>query len=385
MSQEQTRSIMNIKIVQLIILLLVILSVSFVSYAEYKDTLKETTDKLNKKIIHFHFETFSQLSQIYLKDTNKHFLQDVKQNQDLRDKFEDMLRLIRISTIQNLFVITRNDNSNYYFLLDSDKNSQTRANILEPFNPLGDLWDKSYALKQPEVYHHNKNTDLWITIAYPIVENNRTVAIIGADISHDLDLNMQTQLHNFSTFFIWIMLLALLWFVFSYLLTLYFRKKYYEGYIDPLTKIYNRKYLYDILLKKLSRRYQLFMVDIDLFKTVNDTYGHDAGDAILKEVAKRLNSLVRDEDSIIRFGGEEFLIYTTKLNQKQSIQFAERLRKNVKKDPIIYKDIKCFITVSIGIYPDARNDMPFDDMFKKADEALYMAKLSGRDCVKVAQ
>jgi len=385
LSQEQTKRIINIKIIQLSILLLIILSVSFVAYTEYKDTLKETTDKLNEKIIHFHFETLSQLSKIYLKDTNNHFIQDVKQNKKLRDNFEDMLRLIRISTVQNLFVIAKDDTNNYYFLLDSDNNPQTRANLLEPFNPLGDLWDKSYALKKPEVYHHEKNKDLWITIAYPIVENNKTVAIIGADISHDLDLNMQTELQNFGTFFIWIMFLALLWFIFSYLLTLYFRRKYHEGYFDPLTNVHNRKYLYDILLKKLSRRYQLFMVDIDLFKKVNDTYGHDAGDAILKEVAKRLNNLVRDEDSIIRFGGEEFLIYTTKLNAKQSAQFAERLRMNVKKDPIIYKDIKCFITVSIGINPDARSDMPFEEILKKADEALYAAKLFGRDCVKVVQ
>ena len=353
---------------------------------EYKNTLKKTTTQLNEKIIYFHFETFSQLSKIYLKDTNNHFIQDVKKNKKLRDNFEDMLRLVHISTVQNLFVVAKDDNSNYYFLLDSDNNPKTRANLLEPFNPLGDFWDKSYALKKPEVYHHHeKNKDLWITIAYPIVENNRTVAIIGADISHNLDLNMQTELQNFNTFFIWIMLLALLWFIFSYLLTLYFRRKYQEGYFDPLTNVHNRKYLYDILLKKLSRRYQLFMVDIDLFKKVNDTYGHDAGDAILKEVAKRLDSLIRDEDSIVRFGGEEFLIYTTKLNSKQSKQFAERLRMHVKNGPIIYKGIKCFVTVSIGINPDARSDMAFEEMLKKADEALYMAKLSGRDCVKLSK
>jgi diguanylate cyclase (GGDEF)-like protein len=357
--------------------------ISILAYTEYAKTLQKTTNELNTKIIYLHTETFSNLSHVYEKDTKHHFVKSIIKDVKLRHNFEDMLRLIRISTIQNLFVITKDKDANYYFLLDSDSNLTTRANLYEPFSPLGNFWDKAYKQKKVQVFHHKQGTDLWITIAYPIIENNQTVALIGADISHNLDLIMQTRLQSFNKFFLWLVILGLLSFAAHYILTLYFRKKYYEGYMDPLTNVHNRKYLYDILLKKLSRRYQLFMVDIDLFKKVNDTYGHDVGDVILKEVAKRLNSLVRDEDSIIRFGGEEFLIYTTKLNAKQSEKFAERLRMHVKKDPIIYKDIACSITVSIGINAYACSDMPFEEMLKKADEALYKAKVSGRDCVKI--
>jgi diguanylate cyclase (GGDEF)-like protein len=292
-----------------------------------------------------------------------------------------MLRLIRISTVQNLFVISRDRDKNYYFLLDSDKNPKTRATLFEPFNPLGDFWNKCYKFKKPEIFHHKNSKDLWISIAYPIVENGKTVAIIGADISHKLDSNIQTKLQNFGNFFLWILFLGAVWFIILYFLTLYFRRKFYEGYIDPLTEIYNRKYLYEIVIKKLSRNYQLLMVDIDLFKKINDTYGHDAGDYILKEVAHRMSLLIREEDSLIRYGGEEFLIYTTKLTPKQSIDFAERLRESVKKEPIKYNGHECYITVSIGVNAYATDSVPFNNMLKEADEALYKAKVSGRDCV----
>jgi diguanylate cyclase (GGDEF)-like protein len=295
-----------------------------------------------------------------------------------------MLKILRISTVQNLFLITKDSDNNYYFLLDSDSNPKTRANIFEPFDPLGKLWDTSYKLKTPQVYKHKQNQSLWISIIYPIVENNQTVALIGADISHNLDLIMQARLQSFNKFFLWIIILGISTFVAHYILTLYFRKKYYEGYVDPLTGVYNRKYLYDILLKKLPRRYQLFMIDIDHFKKVNDTYGHDAGDVILQEVAERLMNTVRNEDIVIRYGGEEFLIYTTKLNYEQSIALATRLKESIKNEPIIYKEISCSITVSVGVNPKATHDASFEDMLKKADEALYEAKMSGRDCVKAS-
>ena len=385
MSHQKNNAQVGEKLIQLIILVVIVFAVAFVAYTEYKNTLKETTNELNERIIKFHFETFNELSKIYLKDTQEQFIEEVKNNKELRSTFEDMLRLIKISTIQNLFVITRDSDQNYYFLLDSDTNPQTRASLLEPFNPLDDFWDSCYELQKPQVFHQKNSKDLWITIAYPIVENGHTVALIGADISQNLDVNIQTKLQNFSDFFLWIVVLSILWFTTLYISTLYFKRKVDEGYIDPLTNAYNRTYLYEILIKKLAREYQLFMIDIDFFKKVNDTYGHDAGDFVLREVARRLGKLIRDEDSLIRYGGEEFLIYTTQLNAQQCGKFAERLRENVKAEPIIYKNIECSVTISIGCNPYGSKNEVFEDVLKKADEALYMAKVSGRDCVKVAK
>jgi len=385
LSQQTTNKKIKIGFVQLGIIIVFILFVGSLSYSKYNDTLHETTKSLNEKIIYFHFETFKELEKIFLNDTDNHFLQTVIKEKTLRRNFEDMMNLIRISTIQNLFVVAKKRDNEYYFLLDSEQDLKKRANIFEPFDPLGNGWNRCYESKKPQMFYHTKNKDLWITIIYPIVENNQTVALIGADISHQLDINMEKKLQDFTHFFFWLMFLSIAFFALLYLLTLYFRRKYYDSYRDPLTQVYNRKYLYDVVIKKLSRSYQLFMIDIDLFKDVNDTYGHVAGDYILQEVARRIESLIRNEDSIIRYGGEEFLVYTTTLNHKQSLEFAERIRKKVKYEPIIYKDIVCHITVSIGVNADATRDKSFDEMLIEADEALYKAKLAGRDCVKMSK
>ncbi len=374
--------ILKNKILQFTLLIFLLISVSLLSYNEYKSIMNKTVTNLNEKIINFHIETFQKLSNTFLKKTNNEFIKKLSNDVNLQANFEDMMRLIRISTVQNLFVITRDDdNNNYYFLLDSETNTSLKANMFEPFNPLGDLWDRSYQSKQVEIFHHSKNNNLWITIACPIVEENKVIGLIGADISNALDVEMQTRLQSFTHFFLFMFALSVFWFIFLYVATLYSRDKVKEGYIDPLTHIYNRKYLYEIVLKKLPRNYQLFMLDIDFFKKVNDTYGHDLGDIVLQEVATRVAKLMRDEDILIRLGGEEFLIYTSRLSPEQCFIFAERIRESIAKDPVVHQNIICPVTISIGINPEAKNEANFDEMLKKADQALYKAKHSGRNCV----
>ena len=253
MSQQTTNKKIKIGFVQLGIIIVFILFVGSLSYSKYNDTLHETTKSLNEKIIYFHFETFKELEKIFLNDTDNHFLQTVIKEKTLRRNFEDMMNLIRISTIQNLFVVAKKRDNEYYFLLDSEQDLKKRANIFEPFDPLGNGWNRCYESKKPQMFYHTKNKDLWITIIYPIVQNNQTVALIGADISHQLDINMEKKLQDFTHFFFWLMSLSIVFFALLYLLTLYFRRKYYDSYIDPLTQVHNRKYLYDVVIKKLSR------------------------------------------------------------------------------------------------------------------------------------
>jgi len=373
------------RVVQLLVLFTILFSLIVVLYSQYNTAVQKTVDALNEKIISNQFEKFAHLSKIFLKNTDNSFINTITSNKKVCINFENMLRIVRISTVENLFVVTKNSSKKYYFLLDSEDNPKKHADMFEPFAPIGNLWNKCYRFKKPQIFRHTNNQNLWITIAYPIVQDNKTVAIIGADISHNLDVSMKQKLQNFASFFFWILFFTILWFSALYISTLYFRRKFYDGYIDPLTSVNNRSYLYDIVIKKLARSYQLFMIDIDLFKKVNDTYGHDAGDYILQEVARRMSDLMRDEDALIRYGGEEFLVYTTDLDEKRSIEFANRIRLSISKEPIIYKDIVCDITISIGVNAYASNTEPFEDMLKYSDEALYMAKESGRNCVKVAK
>jgi len=153
-----------------------------------------------------------------------------------------------------------------------------------------------------------------------------------------------------------------------------------KAYYDTLTKIYARDRFNYYLDEKLKQRreFSLIMFDIDHFKDVNDTYGHDVGDYILIELTKLISTHIRDEDIFARWGGEEFMIIvnTDIINAKQ---FAEKLRKTV--DEYRFDNVKN-LTCSFGVVKYERLDK-FDSIVKRVDKTLYSAKNSGRNCVVV--
>jgi len=158
--------------------------------------------------------------------------------------------------------------------------------------------------------------------------------------------------------------------------------------IDPLTKVYNRGYILHAL-KRMIENYQkfkvpfsIFMLDIDHFKKINDTYGHLYGDKVLEFVGKVLKSNLREEDKIGRYGGEEFLVILSFSKKEEGIKVAERIRKIIEEKG---KKLKCSLTVSIGVAnieeleEKDRNNML--KLIELADSRLYVAKKTGRNKV----
>ncbi|MCD6397261.1 MAG: diguanylate cyclase [Spirochaetaceae bacterium] len=166
--------------------------------------------------------------------------------------------------------------------------------------------------------------------------------------------------------------------------------------IDALTQIYNRRFFMELSLNEMKRmnRYQgslsMLMIDIDFFKKVNDTYGHPAGDLILKNTAASFKIILRDSDIPGRYGGEEFTILLPETDASGAASIAERLREDVSSFENIYKGVKINITVSIGIShikfdtPSDKNDYVkiLDSLLCESDQALYQAKEQGRNQVQ---
>ena len=153
---------------------------------------------------------------------------------------------------------------------------------------------------------------------------------------------------------------------------------------DQLTQLHNRMYLENSFHKEIKRakRYNhsfaVIMLDIDHFKEVNDTYGHDVGDNVLITISKVLSEHIRETDILGRWGGEEFLILSPHTNNCEAYALAEKLRVMIEAYPIDTIGHKsCSFGVSIF---DLRNET-FKEVVKHADEALYIAKNSGRNCV----
>lgn len=161
---------------------------------------------------------------------------------------------------------------------------------------------------------------------------------------------------------------------------------------DGLTGLHNRRYL-DSHLGALFREAALrnrpvaaLMLDIDRFKTINDTYGHEAGDEVLKAFAERVRSHTRGIDIVARYGGEEIVIILPDAEAEGAHAIAERIRERIEAMPFtIQRDTRTVtVTVSIGVAWRRPSDASPADMLKRADTALYRAKSTGRNRVEAA-
>ena len=161
-----------------------------------------------------------------------------------------------------------------------------------------------------------------------------------------------------------------------------------QALTDPMTKLYNRRYLSEItehllgLMRRNRSQLTVVMLDIDKFKNVNDTYGHQVGDDVIIKLAQTLQKFTRTSDVICRLGGEEFLILLPETAVDGGYSMAETLRSEVEKLLIILDGrTKLRFTISIGISQVNRDEKNFDAAMTRADAALYEAKESGRNRV----
>lgn len=156
--------------------------------------------------------------------------------------------------------------------------------------------------------------------------------------------------------------------------------------IDSLTQVYNKKFFSDILSKEFSfskrnnQPLSLLMIDIDHFKKINDSFGHMAGDHVLKIIGAMLKTSLRMENIACRYGGEEFSIILRNVHSDLALQIAERLRKTIEAEKIAFQGNTIVVTVSIGVATlDGNNFDTMEDLIQCADRSLYEAKETGRN------
>ncbi len=158
---------------------------------------------------------------------------------------------------------------------------------------------------------------------------------------------------------------------------------------DFLTGVYNRRFFYSDVeeyvqaAEETNEPYAFAMIDIDYFKKINDTYGHDGGDRILKSIAKILNDNTKGSDIVARFGGEEFCVVLKKISQEEAVKFFVNLRAKVAENEVTIKKEKVKVTISIGV-SFGNGHCEIDDMLEACDSALYTAKENGRNRVEIA-
>lgn len=157
--------------------------------------------------------------------------------------------------------------------------------------------------------------------------------------------------------------------------------------IDGLTGIYNRRHWEETLTNEFSRarRYQnelsLIMFDLDHFKRLNDTFGHQCGDLVLMQTALRVSDCLRDADTFGRYGGEEFAILLPETSGDSARGVAERIRSAISSRSLVFEGNDIHFSASIGISTIHEGQLKYEDLISEADNALYDAKSAGRDRV----
>ena len=165
----------------------------------------------------------------------------------------------------------------------------------------------------------------------------------------------------------------------------------YQVNHDPLTRLKNRDAIQQSIsllhedYKERGKTYSIFLLDVDRFKLINDSYGHNAGDQLLQLIAERIQIHLRDKDNIGRWGGEEFICVMPDADISTACKIAERLCSNISEQPFVINGQKIGITASIGIANFPIDGKSPDELFRIADTTLYEAKKNGRNRIHSSQ
>jgi|GEM_PF-1138834 len=160
---------------------------------------------------------------------------------------------------------------------------------------------------------------------------------------------------------------------------------------DPLTKVANRRALYQRGNVELSREHRthnkltVMLIDCDYFKQVNDTFGHEGGDELLKHICKICNQEIRDVDFLARFGGEEFVIILPDCDINGGVEIANRIQSSLAKNSLVIKNKDVVnVTLSIGVCTLSDRHTTFEQLINDADKSMYQAKMNGRNRIEVS-
>jgi diguanylate cyclase (GGDEF)-like protein len=216
----------------------------------------------------------------------------------------------------------------------------------------------------------------------PMITKDR---VIGAIVAHDLENERAYDEEDYKLFLM-ITSQAAIGFENVRLIT----QLEHLARTDALTGIYNRGYFHNVSRKILNSfekektQVSLIMMDVDLFKGLNDTHGHQIGDLVLQHTVDVCKSLLRDKDVIGRVGGEEFSIMLPETSLEEAKKIAERIRQAIENLKIHNNGSAVQTTVSLGVASSTQVDKgTLEDLVRISDEALYQAKADGRNCVRV--
>ena len=301
-------------------------------------------------------------------------------NENTREDYEHIISLMLTSNVKYAYILYKDKKDRFRFLLDASKTD--KANFYQKFDVSSPKYNAIYRIKKPQIIKQHDVENLYLTYLHPIISNDKVVGLFSIDVTTNIQKIILQSIKPLETFFVILIIFVLLLMVmtvmqlFHYFIT---RKKIFT---DPLTNTFNRNYLEEISSMLNLSRYSVAMLDLDKFKTINDTYGHKAGDYVLSQASNILKKSIRDSDILIRYGGEEFLLLIHSRHELESTtEVCERLRNNISKELFVYDENEIKVSVSVGLHKHPALEKNLQEAIKIADKMLYIAKKNGRNRV----
>ena len=297
----------------------------------------------------------------------------------LREELNDVLSLFLSNNFKYVYILYKDQEKNKYrYLLDGSISDKGKFKQSLRINKK--RWNNVYENKKYDIILQDYLVSIYGTFLYPIVYDNKTEAILAIDFSSKLPNSVSNIIKPLTYIFIYIIVaISLFILLLIWQTTLYIKTKK-KSITDDLTGLFNRTYLSEISKNINLENYSVAMIDLDKFKNINDRYGHKTGDYVLKQSAFLFKQSIRDNDILVRFGGEEFLLLIyNRDNKKASIDVCERIRQKIEEYNFTNDDHIINITVSCGINiaPSVQYDIEY--AIKLADDNLYESKNTGRN------
>jgi len=321
-----------------------------------------------------------------IKEKSQNSLISKIHDSDFVKNSNELLEVLNTPNTEYLYIIFKSGEQ-FFIALDVSKKDR-----MEPFEYIqllpSELPIVNQAIKDMEYKYliHTNTPTLGLTLYIPFKDKNNINYILIKDYTikevQEIKSLVDSIRKAILIVIVFIVLLANVAIV-GVIKTLYYKKR---SLIDSLTGLYNRNYLEEIENKNL-KDFVVIVADVDFFKKINDTYGHLVGDNVLKTVAETIKKNVRENDIVIRYGGEEFLIILNKERSVDNLNYinvAERIRKAVENLKIkINENDYLKTTLSVGIFLDTDKIKSLQEAIKKADVALYKAKTKGRNRIEI--
>ncbi|MDQ7082448.1 MAG: GGDEF and EAL domain-containing protein [Aquificota bacterium] len=302
----------------------------------------------------------------------------LQKSEDWRWFLERKLEVLLTNHIRNIYLVYKRDSLFDFLIFVSSEREEPDYSLISLH---GDSLEYVFREGKPLLIKREK----FITLLKPVRAGKDVVAVLGADFSParftevEESIDLMRDLVGGGAMLITLLLLLL---AFVTVRSGIIERKLF---VDPLTGVYNRNLLSRIHDFIDLRDYGLLIVDVDNFKRVNDVYGHDTGDLVLKAIAGRIGNLIKkDRDLVVRYGGEEFLVFVRKNGDpNRPALIGERIRKGISGSPVIVNGGPIRVSVSVGVLSDVSEERNLEEAIRKADMALYTAKRKGKDRVEV--